>query len=58
MPLTYQRPSAGPKPIDSIPNDEEDTITFVADLHSDTTVPPTEWITVTNQTVIDLRARR
>lgn len=58
MSTPNQNPSAGPKQVDIIPNNEQETVTFVTELRSDGTVPPTEWITIANEAVIDLKESR
>lgn len=43
--------------IDVIPNEEDGTVTYVADLDGDA-VPPTEWITVATEDLVDLAGKR
>jgi hypothetical protein len=44
--------------IELVPNDEQGTVTFVADLDEDDTTPPTEWITVASEDTVDLEQHR
>lgn len=44
--------------IDVIQNDDEGTVTFVTDRDRDSTDPPTRWITIANEDVIDVKASR
>lgn len=44
--------------IEVVPNEEEGTITFVADLGGNDTEPPTEWITVGTEDLLDLKGNR
>jgi hypothetical protein len=44
--------------IEIVPNDDEGTVTFVADLEEETTAPPTEWITVATADTVDLQQYR
>jgi len=44
--------------IEIVPNDDEGTITFVADLKEEATAPPTEWITIATDDSVDLQQYR
>jgi hypothetical protein len=45
--------ASDPRRIELVPNEEQGTVTFVADLDEDSTTPPTEWITVPAGATID-----
>jgi hypothetical protein len=45
--------------IELVPNEDQGTVTFVADLdEDDETTPPTEWITVATGDTVDLEQYR
>ena len=44
--------------IEVVPNDEQGTVTFVADLEEEATAPPTEWITIATDDTVDLQQYR
>lgn len=44
--------------VELIPNEEANTVTFVADLEHDNDVPPTEWITVGVEDTVNVTAHR
>lgn len=46
MSTSHSTSSPEPDRIDVIPNEDEGTVTFVADGDGDGSDPPTEWITI------------
>ena len=44
--------------IEVVPNDEQGTVTFVADLDESENTPPTEWITLGAGDTVDLEQYR
>lgn len=58
MSTPHRPPTDKPNVIDIIQNEDEGTVTFVADGEQDREDPPTRWITIANEDVIDVRASR
>lgn len=58
MSTPHRSPAHESDPIDVIRNDDEGTITFVADRDEDRSGAPTEWITIADEDVVDVDASR
>jgi hypothetical protein len=58
MSTPHRPPTDAPNPIDVIPNEDEGTVTFVADDEQDREDPPTRWITIASEDVVDVKASR
>jgi hypothetical protein len=58
MSMPHRPPTDTPDRIDVIPNDDEGTVTFVAEAEQDRTDPPTRWITIASEDAIDVKASR
>lgn len=58
MSTPHRPPAHESDPIDVIPNDDEGTITFVADRDKDRPGAPTEWITIADEDVVDVEANQ
>ena len=57
MSTPYHPPAAEHHPIEVLHNDDEGTVTFVAD-RDDGPGTPTEWITIANEDAADVADRR
>jgi hypothetical protein len=44
--------------VEILSNEDDETLTYVADLEEDSLVPPTEWITVDSEDTVDVVANR
>jgi hypothetical protein len=58
MSTPHRPPARESDQIDVIRNDDEKTITFVADRDEDRPGAPTEWITIADEDVVDVEASR
>lgn len=58
MSTPHRPPTDAPSPIDVIQNEDEGTVTFVADEERDHQDPPTQWITIASEDVVDVTASR
>jgi hypothetical protein len=58
MSTPHHPPTDTHNTIDVIQNDDEGTVTFVAEEKQDSTDPPTRWITIASEDVIDVKASR
>jgi hypothetical protein len=58
MSTTRPVETSTPEQIEVLSNEELGTVTYVADLERDSIVPPTEWITVDEDTTVDVLAKR
>jgi hypothetical protein len=57
MSTPHRPPTDKPNPIDVIPNEDDGTVTFVAGERTRDD-PPTRWITIASEDVVDVTASR
>jgi DNA/RNA endonuclease YhcR with UshA esterase domain len=56
--MSTTHPSSEADRIEVLANDNDGTVTFVADRDEESTAPPTEWITIAKGDAVDLNESR
>lgn len=55
MSTTSRAPDQDGQSVEVLTDEEAETVTFVADFDRDSIVPPTEWITVRSEDLVEAR---